>query len=130
MSQLFASSGQSIAVPALVLPMSNQGLFSLGFTGCISLLSKGLSSLLQEHSSKASILQHSAFFMVQLSHLYMTTGKTTALNIRTFVGKMMSLLFNILSRFVIAFFPRKKCHLTSCWWSPSSDFGAQENKNC
>ena len=65
--------------------------------------------------------------MVQLSHLYMTTGKTTALNIRTCVSKMMSLLFNMLSRFVIAFFPRKKCHLNSWLWSPSSGFGAQEN---
>ena len=60
-------------------------------------------SHLQHHNSKASIIQHSAFFMVQLSHLYMTTGKTIALTIWTFVGKMMSLLFNMLSRFVIAF---------------------------
>ena len=64
-----------------------------------------LKSLLQHHSSKASILQHSAFFIVQLSHLYMTTGKTIAL---TFVGKVMSLLFNVLSKLVIAFLPRKK----------------------
>ena len=62
-----------------------------------------LKSLLQDHSSKASILRHSAFFMVQLSHLYMTTGKTIALIILTFVGKVISLLFNTLSRFVIAF---------------------------
>ena len=65
-----------------------------------------LKSLLQHHSSKASILQHSAFFMVQLSHPYMTTGKTIALTIWTFVGKVMSLLFNMLSRLVIAFLPR------------------------
>ena len=66
-----------------------------------------LKSLLQHHSSKASILQCSAFFMVQLSHSYMTTGKTVALTIRTFVGKVMSLLFNMPSRFVIAFLPRR-----------------------
>ena len=65
-----------------------------------------LKSLLQHHSSKASILQRSAFFMVQFSHLYMTTGRTIALTRRTFVGKVMSLLFNILSRLVIAFLPR------------------------
>ena len=65
-------------------------------------------SLLQHHSSKASVLQCSAFFIVQFSHLYMTTGKTVALTIRTFVGKMMSLLLNMLSRFVIAFLPRSK----------------------
>ena len=72
-----------------------------------------LKSLLQNHNSKASILWCSAFFMVQLSHQYMTTGKTIALTIRTFVGKVMSLLFNTLSRFVIAFFPRSK-HLLIC----------------
>ena len=66
-----------------------------------------LNSLLQHHSSKASVLQHSAFFMVQLSHPYMTTGKTIALIIRTFVGKAMSLLFNMLSRSVITFLPRR-----------------------
>ena len=64
-----------------------------------------LNSLLHHHSSKASMLQCSAFFMVQLSHSYMTTGKTTALTIQTFVGKVMSLLFNMLSRLVIAFLP-------------------------
>ena len=72
-----------------------------------------LKSLPQHHSSKASILQHSDFFMVQLSHPYMTTGKTIALMIQTFVGKVMFLLFNMLSRFVIAFLPRSKCHLIS-----------------
>ena len=65
-----------------------------------------LKSLLQHHSSKASILRHSAFFMVQLSHPYMTTGKTIAFTRQTFVGKVMSLLFNMLSRLVIAFLPR------------------------
>ena len=72
-----------------------------------------LKSLLQHHSSKASILQCSAFFMVQLSHLYMTTGKTIVLTILTFVSKVMSLLFHTLSRFVIAFVPRSKCLLIS-----------------
>ena len=67
-----------------------------------------LKSLLQHHSSKASILQHSAFLTVQLSHPYMTTGKTIALTRRTFVGKVMSLLFNMLSRLVITFLPRSK----------------------
>ena len=83
-----------------------------------------LRSLLQHHSSKASILQCSAFFMVQLSHPYMTTGKTMALTRWTFVGKVMSLLFNTLSRFVIAFLPRNKRLLIS--WLQSiicSDFG-------
>ena len=72
-----------------------------------------LKSLLQHHSSKASILQHSAFFTVQLSHPYMTTGKTIALTRQTFVDKVMSLLFNILSRLVITFLPRSKCLLIS-----------------
>ena len=72
-----------------------------------------LKSLLQHHSSKASILQSSAFFIVQLSHPYMTTGKTIALARRTFVGKVMSLLFNILSRLVITFLPRSKRLLIS-----------------
>ena len=72
-----------------------------------------LKSLLQHHSSKASILQRSAFFVVQLSHPYMTTGKTIALTRQTFVGKAMSLLFNMLSRLVLAFLPRRKCLLIS-----------------
>jgi len=72
-----------------------------------------LESLLQHHSSKASILQHSAFFIVQLSYPYMTTGKTIALTRWTFVGKVMSLLFNMLSRSFIAFLPRTKHLLTS-----------------
>ena len=79
-----------------------------------------LKSLLQHHSSKASILWCSAFFMIQLSHPYMTTGKTIALTRQTFVGKVMSLLFNILSRLVIAFFPRSKHHLISWLQSPSA----------
>ena len=72
-----------------------------------------LKSLLLHHSSKASILWHSAFFIVQLSHLYGTTGKTIALIRWTFVGKVMSLLFNMLSRFAITFLPRSKCLLIS-----------------
>ena len=79
-----------------------------------------LISLLQHHSSKASILWCSAFSIVQLSHPYMTTGKTIALTRQTFVGKVMSLLFNMLSRFVIAFLPRSKCLLISWLQSPSA----------
>ena len=79
-----------------------------------------LKSLLQHHSSKASILRCSAFFIVQLSHPYMATGKTIALTRWTFVGKVMSLLFNMLSRLVIAFLPRSKCLLISWLQSPSA----------
>ena len=80
-----------------------------------------LKSLLQHHSSKASILQRSAFFMVQLSHPYMTTGNTIALTRWTFVGKRMSLLFNMLSRWVITFLPRSKCLLISWLQSPPAE---------
>ena len=79
-----------------------------------------LKSLLQHHSSKASILRHSAFFIVQFSHPYMTSGKTIALTRWTFVGKVMSLLFNMLSRFVIAFFPRSNLLLISWLQSASA----------
>ena len=79
-----------------------------------------LKSLLQHHSSKASVLRHSAFFKVQLSHPYMTTGKTIALTRWTFVSKVMSLLFNMLSRVVIAFLPRSKGLLISWLQSPSA----------
>ena len=79
-----------------------------------------LKSLLQHHSSKAPILQRSAFFVVQLSHPYMTTGKTIALTGQIFVGKVMSLLFNMLSGLVIAFLPRSKCLLISWLQSPSA----------
>ena len=79
-----------------------------------------LKSLLQRHSSKASILQRSAFFTVQLSHPYMTTGKTIALTRQTFVGKVMSLLFKMLSRLVITFLPRSKRLLISWLQSPSA----------
>ena len=89
---------------------------------CLDLLAvQGtLKSLLQHHSSKASILQRSGFFIVQLSHPYMTTAKTTALSRWTFVGKVMSLLFNMLSRLVITFLPRSKPLLISWLQSPSA----------
>ena len=79
-----------------------------------------LKSLIQHHSSKASILRRSAFFIDQLSHPYMTTGKTTALTRQTFVDKVMSLLFNMVSRLVITFLPRSKCLLISWLQSPSA----------
>ena len=79
-----------------------------------------LKSLLQHHSSKASIIWHSGFFLVQLSHPCTTTGKTIALTRQTFVGKVMSLLFNMLSRLVIAFLPRSKCLLISGLQSPAA----------
>ena len=92
MSQFFTSGGQSIGVSASksVLPMNIQDQFPLGLTGWLSLQSKGLKNFFQHHSSKASILQCSAFFIVQLSHPYMTTRKTIALTRWTFVGKIMS----------------------------------------
>ena len=123
MTQLFASGGQNIgvSVSASVLPMNTQDWSPLGWTGWIFLQSKGLSRvLLQHHSSKASILQHSAFFIVQLSHLYMTTGKTITLTRQAFVDKVMSLLFNMLFQLVITFFPRKKRLLISWLQSPSA----------
>ena len=122
MSQFFTTGGQSIRVsaPASVLPTYIQDWFPLGLTGLISLQSKGLNSLLQHHSSKASILQWSAFFILQLSHPYMTNAKTIALTRRNFVGKVMSLLFNMLCRLVIAFLPRSKRLLISWLQSPSA----------
>ena len=116
-SQLFASGGQSIGVSASisVLPMNTEDWSPFGWAGWIALFS----SLSQHHSSKASILHHSAFLIVQLLHPYLTTGKTIALTRRTFVGKVMSLLFNILSRLVITFLPRSKCLLIS-WLKSSS----------
>ena len=90
------------------------GLISFGMDWLDLLAVQGtLRSLLQHHSSKASILRHSAFFLAQLSHPYMTTGKTIALTRRNFVGKVTSLLFNMLSRLVITFLPRSKCLLIS-----------------
>ena len=121
-SWVLASGGQSTGASALssCLPMSVQGWFPLGLTGWISLQSKGLLSLLQYHSSKASVFLCSVFFMVQLSHTYMTTGKTIVLTKQTFVGKVLCLLFNMLSRFVIAFLPRSKRLLISWLQSPSA----------
>ena len=87
-----------------------------------------LKSLLQHRSSKASILQHSAFFMVQLSHLYMTTGKNIALTRQAFVDKVMSLLFNMMSRFVITFLPRSKRLSFMAAVTICSDSGAQKIK--
>ena len=101
-----SSGGQSIgaSASASVLPVNIQDWFPLGWTGWISLQPKGLSrGFCQHHSSKASILWCSAFFIVQLSHPYMTTGKTIALTRWTFVGTVMSLLFNMLSRLVTIF---------------------------
>ena len=113
MSQFFTSGGQTIGVStsASVLPMNIQDWSPLGWTGDLLVVQGTLKSLLQHHSSKASILWCSAFFMAQLSHPYMTTGKTIALTRWTFVGKTMSLLFNMLSRLVTAFLPRSK-HLS------------------
>ena len=123
MSQLFVSGGQSIGVSASIISPSNEhpGLISFRMDWLDILAVQGtLKSLLQHHSSKASILQHSAFFIVQLSHLYMTTGKTIALTRQTFVGKVMSLLFNMLSKLVITFLPRSKRLLISWLQSPSA----------
>src|SRR5574340_195096 len=89
-----------------------------------------LKSLLQHHSSKASILQCSAFFTVQLSHPYMTTGKTIALTRKTFVGKVMSLLLNMLSRLVITFLPRSNCLIMSLLYSPSAVILEPQYKGC
>ena len=120
MSQLFTSGGQSIGVSASAsasdLQVNIQDWFPLGWTNWILLQSKGLSRVFS-NSSKASMLQCSAFFIAQLSHSYMTTGKTIALTRWTFVGKVMSLLFIMLSRLVITFLPRSKCLLIS-WLQP------------
>ena len=104
MSWPFTPGGQSIRASssASVFPMNIQGWFPLWLTGLIAIQGT-LKSLLQQHSSKASIFLHSGFFIVQLSHPYMTTGKTIGLTRWTFVDKVMSLLFNMLSRLVITF---------------------------
>ena len=96
------SGGQSIGVSASVLPVNIQGSFRIDWFDFLAVQGT-LKSLLQHHSSQPSILHHSAYFMVQLSHPNMTTGKTIAWTIQTLVGKVMSLLFNTLSRFVTAF---------------------------
>ena len=114
-SQLFASGGQSIGASALalILPVNSQGWFPLGLTGLISLLSSGFSRVFSSTAVRKHGFWCSSFFMVQLSHLYMTTEKTIALTIRTLFAKWY-LPFNTLSRFVIAFFPRSE-HLFISW---------------
>ena len=124
MSQYFTLGGQSIGVSAStsVLPMNEHpGLIFFKMDWLDLLAVQGtLKSLLQHHSAKASIFWHSAIFTVQLSHPYMTTGKTIALTRQTFVGKVMSLLFNMLSRLVITFLPRSEHLLISWLQSPSA----------
>ena len=122
LSQLFTSNGQNIGAltSVSVLPMKIQNWFPLGLTALISLQGI-LEGLLQHHNSKVNVLWHSAFFMVyKLSHSYVTTEKITALTSQTFVGNMMSPLFNTLSWFVIAFLPRRKHLLISWLQSPSA----------
>ena len=110
MSQFFASGSKNIGVSAStsVLPMNTQDWSPLGWAGWISLQSKGLSRVFSNTKVQKHQLWRSAFFMVQLSHPYMTTGKAIALTRWNFVDKVMSLLFNMPSRFVIAFLPRSK----------------------
>ena len=115
MSRFFASGGQSIGVStsASVLPMNiRTNLFRMDLLDLLAVQGT-FKSLLQHHSSKASILQCSAFFIVQFSHPYITTGKIVALTTWTFVGKVMSLIFNMLSRLAMAFLPRSKRLLIS-----------------
>ena len=119
-SQLFAWGGQSIKLQHQSFQWT-PGLISFRMDWLDLLAVQGtLKSLLQHHSSKASVLECSVFFIVQLSHPYMTTGKTTALTTWTFVGKVMSLLFNMVSRLVIAFLPKSKYLLISWLQSPSA----------
>ena len=115
MSQFFPSGGQITGVSVIIIPSKEiPGLISFRMEWLDLLAVQGiLKSLLQHHSSKASILQRSAFFTVQLSHPYMTTGKNIALTRRTLVRKVMSLLLNMLSRLVITFLPRSKRLLIS-----------------
>ena len=121
MSWLFTSGGHSFRASASVLPMNIQGWFPLGWTGLISLLSKGLSRVFSSTTvQRHQFFSAQPFFIVQLSHPYMTTGKILALARWTFVGKVMSLLFNMLPRLVIAFIPRSKRLLISCLQSPSA----------
>ena len=113
MSQLFISHGQSIGASASVLPMSIQGWFPLGLTSLISLHFKRFSRVFSGTFPKASILRHAIFFQSN-THPYITTGKTKALTLWTFIGKVMSLLLNMLNRFIAAFLPRSK-HLLVLW---------------
>ena len=132
MSQFFSSGGQSYWSFSFSISPSNEysGLISFRMDWLDLLAVQGtLKSLLQHHSSKASILRHSAFSVVQISHPYMTTGKIVVLTRRTFVGKLISLLFNMLSRFVRAFLPRSK-HLVISWLqSPSAWFWSPSKKS-
>ena len=132
LSLLFMSGGQSIGAlaSASALPVNSQVWFPLGLTGLISLLSKGLSRVFSSTTIPASILQCSAFFMVQLSPPCRTNGKTIALTRRTFVDKAMSLLFNMLSRLVTTFLPRNKRFLISWLESPSAVILEPRNKVC
>ena len=121
MSQLFASGGQSIGFSFNISPSSEySGLISFRMDWLDLLAVQGTLNSLQHNRSKASILRLSAFFTVQLSHPYMITGKTIALTRWTFVGKVMSLLLNTLSRLVITFLPRSKRLLISWLQSPSA----------
>ena len=125
---MWTLSNLSITFPiygVITLPHFKQELwlstrFSSKYWSILLAVQGTLKSLLQHHSSKASILRRSAFFTVQFSHPYMTTGKTIALTRQNFVGKVMSLLFNMLSRLVITFLPRSKCLLISWLQSPSA----------
>ena len=123
MSWHFASGGHSYWSFSFSISASNEysGLitFRIDWLGLFAVQGT-LKTLLQHHSSKAPILRHSAFFTVHLSHPYMTAGKTIALTRWTFVGNVMSLLFNMLSRLVIAFLPRSKCLVISWLQSPSA----------
>ena len=122
MSQFFASGGQSIgaSASASVLPMNTQDSSPLGWTGWISLQSKGLSRVFSNTTVQSINSSALSFLLGQLSHPYMTTGKTMALTRRPFVGRVMSLLLNMLSRLVVTFFPRSKCLLISWLQSPSA----------
>ena len=123
MSQLFTSGGQSIGSFSFNISPSNEHsrliIFRMDWLDLLA-VQRTLKSLFQCHSSKASILQHSAFFILRLSYPYMATGKTIALTSWNFVGKVMSLLFNMLSRLVITFLPRSKHLLISWLQSPSA----------
>ena len=121
MSQFLGSGGQSWSFSFSINPSKeNSGLTSFRKDWLDFLAVQGnLKSLLQHHNSKSSYVQHSAFFIIQLSHPYMTTGKTIALTRQTFVGKVMSLLFNMLFRLGITFLPRSKSLLISWLQSPS-----------
>ena len=130
MSQFFTRGGQSIGFS--ISPSSeHSGLISFRMDWFDLLAVQGTLRSLHHHISKTSSLWHSAFFIVQLSHPYMTPGKTITLTRQAFVGKVMSLLFNMLSRLVIAFLPRSKCLLISWLQSQSAVILSQtENKVC